>query len=804
MAIQLSATAEAYLSNQTVNPNIVVEIQGFPYIFGAQAVLEAVTIGSFIIGDGTKIGGSSRREDSRDWIMLNGTTNNIGQQINIDRAEGSSITSFKVSLIDKNNEVTRLLSPGFNLLDPLGVEAKVYWMPSQAAFPRDAATLFIGVIDRLEFKQGSVVINVAHPDQLKRQDLLPKATAQLSTALLIGETTINSSTTSGFLPPLDSLVSYVRVNDEIIKFESTSSTEFLTCTRAQFGTIEADHELDGDIESFYVINGKPFETSLKILLSSDEEFFATRSAPRFVQIEPALNITNSIFFDNFNIQETLGLVFGDIVVISGAAEVANNVTTTITGFGVSSLGSYITVSADLVVEVESSASVSFKSQYNVLNFGCGLKSYQVDIEQFESLDLLVGSAFPSLSIYVKDTINASDFLDKELFFPFGIYSVPRKGRVSCNVTVPPIASANTRVLNETNITNAASLSVERTTNQRFYNAIVYKFSLNALDDRFLSARITQSAVSTNRVKVGNKFLTIESSGLRDEVSIQNFLDTQARRFLDRYQFGAEKIGIETNFKTGFPIEVGDTVILEAEALKLSDSKTGSRNFAPRVMEVTNKSINLKSGDVKLEVTDTGYSTNARYGTWAPSSIIQSEPSSGILRLQPSYSTSLSGSDSEKWRDYVGQKVIIRDSDWNDVQETTLVEVIETRPNEIRINPPVSNSFTDYIVDVPPYQDPIARDGRLYKALHCSWTRLDEIFDVAIDPNSFEVADASLYRVGNEIRIRDELYTRTFDSTILSINGNIITIREAPPFGFFAGDVVDFVGFGDGGNYYAFF
>lgn len=803
MAIQLSATAEAYLNDQTVNPNIVLEIAGLPYIFGAQGILEAVTIGSFIIGDGTKIGGTVNAENSRDWIMLQGTTNNIGQQINIDRAEGSSITSFKISLIDKNNELTRLLSPGFSLIDPLGVEAKVYWMPSQAAFPRDAATLFIGVIDRIEFKQGSVIINVAHPDQLKRQDLLPKATSQLSAALSIGQTIITASTTAGFLPPQDALVSYVRINDEIIKFESTSSTQFLTCARAQFGTIEADHEIGDDLESFYVLEGKPFDLALKLLLSGGDEFYATRPAPRFVQLEPALSVDNSIFFEDFNIQETLGLVVGDKVDINGASNPLNNILTTITGFGTSSLGSYITVAAPLVVEVESSAIVSFGSKYNALNFGCNLKPYQVDVEQFESLDLLVGSPFPELSIYVKDTISASDFLDKELFFPFGIYSVPRKGRVSCNVTIPPIASANTRVLNESNITNASSLSVERTTNQRFYNAIVYKFSLNALDDRFLSARVTQSAVSTNRVKVGNKFLTIESSGLRDEVSIQNFLDAQARRFLDRYQFGAEKIGVETNFKTGFPIEVGDTVILEAESLKLSDSKTGTRNFSPRVMEVTNKSINLKNGNVKLEVTDTGYSTNARYGTWAPSSIIDSEILPNILKLKPSYSTSVSGSDSEKWRDYVGQKIIIRSEDWSSVEETVLKEIIETRPNEIRIDPPVTNAFGDYIVDVPAYQDPIQRDGRLYKALHCSWTRLDELI-IATGPRSFEVADASIYKLGNEIRVRDEFYTRSFDSTILSIDGNIITIREEPPSGFFVGDVIDFVGFSDGGNYYAFF
>ncbi len=801
MAIQLSATAQAYLSEQAIEPNIVLEIKGLPLIFGAQAVFEALRIGEFFIGDGSKIGGVLKAENSRDWIMLNGTTNNISQQINIDRAEGSSITSFKISLIDKNSELTRILSPGQTLSDPLGVEATVYWMPAQASFPRDAAVLFIGIIDNLQFKQGSVVLNVAHPDQLKRQDILPKATTKLTQELLVGETSALVETTLGFIESQDALTQYVRIDDEIMRVDAQASTEFTALLRGQLGTIEADHDLDADVESFYALEGTAFDLALKILLSGGDLVFEERPAPRFVQIDSSTSINNAIFFEEFNIQESLGLVIGDQVEI--VSSVSNNGTYQIVGFGQSSLGSYIITDGIIVPEIDSPAVARFTSRYNVLNFGCNLKPYQVDIAQFERLQTLISSSLSELQIYIKDTQNASDFLDKELYFPAGIYSVPRKGRISCNVTTPPIASADTVTLDASNITNGEALSIERTTNQRFYNAVVYKYGVDSISDRFLSARIRQSSFSTNRIKIGNKYLTIESNGLRDNPATQQAIDIQSRRFLDRYQYGAEKITVQTNFKTGFGVEVGDTVILEGAELKLADTRNGTRDFDPRIMEVTNKSINLKTGEVKLEVTDTGYSTQARYGTWAPSSILDVDSTGTNLRLKRSYSTATNANEAEKWRDYVGQKIIVRTENWASFEETTIVGIVASRPNEILVSPAITNAFEDYVVDVPIYDTTSAREGRLYKALHCSWTKADEITDV-IGPTQFEVADPSLYSVGLEIRFRDELYSRFSDVTVLSISGNIITINREPDFGFVVGDLIDFVEFPDGGNYYAFF
>ena len=802
MSLNVTATTQAYLNSKNIQPNIVVEIAGFPYIFGAQTVFKKVKIGEFVIGDGTKIGGTIEDTSAKDLISFNGTTNNISQQIRIDSSEGSSVSSFKVVLIDKNAELTEMFSPGFTVADPLGLEARVYWMPAGTSFPNDAVTLFIGIIDRIDMKQGSIAINIAHPDQLKRQDILPKATAKLGSPLMIGDTTIPVATTVGFYPPSDALESYVRIDDEIIKYDTIDATNFLSCTRGQLGTIEADHDAGADIESFYIINGKPFDLALKILLSAGEPTFATEPCPRFVTLDGATSVNKSIFFQEYDIEERLGLTVGDLIEVSGATNPANNLSSTITGFGLCSLGSYITIADDLVAETDSLAVCTFTSQYNTINFGCGLKPYQVDIKQFNDLDLLVGANHPDLSVYVKDTISASDFFDKELFFPFGIYSVPRKGRISCNVTVPPIAVSDTVVLNEDNILNASSLSITRTTNERFYNAVVYKFNPDSIDDRFLAATITQSSNSTNRIKVGNKYLTIESNGLWDDTPTRNLINVQARRFLDRYQFGAESLDIECTFGDGFRIEVGDTVILDAANIKLSDSKSGSKDFATRVMEVTNKSINLKTGAIKLQITDTGYSSNARYGTWAPSSIVDVDSTGSLINLKTSYATNPLTQESTKWSDYVNQKIIVRSEDWATVYETTLVEVVSTKYNQIRVSPSITAPTEGMIIDVPNYDESSTRNLRFWKALHCFWNQQDQA--TGGTSSTLTVADDSIYSVGSQIRVHLPDYSEDAERTVSAVNSGTITVSQDFGFTVTSDHLVENLKFGDGGNYYAFF
>lgn len=804
MALELSTTAQAYLNQQAIEPNLVLEIDGMPYIFGSNITYEILKIGSFVIGDGSKIGGVQERSDAKDWIMLNGTTNNIGQQINIDRAEGSSISSFKISLIDKAGTLTNLFAPSVTVDDILGTEAKIYWQPKGTAFPRDAATIFIGVIDRVQFKQGSVIINVAHPDQLKRQDILAKATCKLTSDFSIGDTIAFVDDPTGFLEDQDLLTCYFRINDEIVKYQAISGGNFVSCTRAQLGTIEADHATGDDLEVFYRIQGKPFDIALKVLLSDpDNTYFGNQSVKRFVDVDSGISLSNAVYFEESNIQDKWGLVAGDLIYTQLATNGGNNFNATITGFGQTSSGSYILVNRDdLVPETDSGATCYFRTQYNTLNFGCAIKPYQVDVAQFERLNTLVGSRHPDLDIYIKDTVQAGEFLEKEIFFPAGIYSVPRKGRISCNITAPPLATADTVTLNEENITNAADLSVDRTTNERFYNAIVYKFDVDSIDDKFLAARITQSTDSTNRIRIGNKYLTIESNGLRNNATTRNLIDIQSRRFIDRYQFGAEKINIECYFSDGFGVEIGDTVVLDAANLRLSDSKTGTKDFAPRVMEITNRTVNLKTGKISLECTDTGYSNNARYGVIAPSSIVKTGSTTTTIKIQNSYSTADYELEISKWRSYIGEKINIRSSDWSTVYTTFLVGITESKVDELVVYPAITAPIAGMIVDVPQYDTTNYRNMKLWKAVHCFLNPQDSV--VSATGLTFTVADGSLYFTGASVRIHSDDYVDDHETTVVNVASNTVTFKDACPFTIDNTHLIDNIGFADRGAYYALF
>jgi hypothetical protein len=75
------------------------------------------------------------------------------------------------------------------------------------------------------------------------------------------------------------------------------------------------------------------------------------------------------------------------------------------------------------------------------------------------------------------------------------------------------------------------------------------------------------------------------------------------------------------FRDGVDIEIGDIVVLEGKDLKITDTIKGNRSFAPRLFEVRNKEMNLKSGTIDFELLDTGQNINARYGLMSPVSKI---------------------------------------------------------------------------------------------------------------------------------------------------------------------------------------
>lgn len=813
MALELSVTAESYLSQQNISPNIILEIAGFSSLYGSVKVTRLAQYGDDIeFGDALLVfGGSVTDQASKDYISLTGTTNNIAQKLNQDKGGSSSVTSFKIRLVDKNNELTNSFSPGVTVADVLGRESVVYWQAQGSNHPTDSARLFVGIISSCSFGAGYVDLQIQHPETLKRQVLLPKLTTELAANLSDTATSCLADSTTGWVSPQENLETYIRINDEIIKVGAIDSAGFQSLTRAQFGTIAAAHSGGDEIESFYRLQGDPIELSLRMLLSNpDSQSFASETATSFVNVDATTSINGAVFFPGIDVQDKYGLVVGDQLSISGAGLNPSNLIgfTNILSFGTNSSGSYAVVDASLVAEVDISATVSFKSKYNKLSFGAGqngIKPYHVDVAQFESINTTFSAQFFDYDFYIKDDLKLDDFMAEKLLYPSGLFSLPRQGRISIGVSAPPIVGPKAKTISSENVTNATQVQMTRSINQSFYNAVAFKFNDDALEDKFLSASITQSSDSTNRINIGNRVLTIECEGIRESEANRNKIEAISTRFLDRYQYGAETVSVGVNFKTGFAIEPGDTVIFDGASLNVSDITQGSREFLPRVFECIDRQINLKTGACSLVLQDTNLSTRARYGVWAPSSLVGSGSTGTNIVIKRSFGTTALEIERDKWADYLLQDIVVRSADHSTVYETTLIGFSASNPNILIVSPSITVPTEDMIVEPPTYPEDSAQDGALWKGLHCFWN--PQVAATGGSTTTFTVAsgDIGKFYVGAPVRIHLADYSEDALAVVEEINSLTVTVNKVLAFSVTSSHLIDNIGFAeDNGSPYLFY
>lgn len=813
MALELSVEAEAFLQQNNIVGNIILEIDGFSNLYGSVKITKLARIGEFVIGDGTLIGGTVTDDTSKDYISLAGTTSNIQQKLNQDRGGASSVTSFKIRLIDKDDELTNAFAPSVTVDDILGRESTVYWQSVGSKHPEDSARLFIGIIAQASFGAGYVDLQIQHPETLKRQVLLPKISSELSASISDVATSFDVKNALNLVDTGDNLTSYVRIDDEIIEIRANISfTTFIVENRGALGTIAASHDADAEVESFYELTGGPIDLALKLMLSNPEQRdFATKTASRIVTVDAVNNVPNAVFFDGIDIQDELGLVAGDLMSITVGADPSNLTGyVQIVSFGTNSSGSWVVLEdlVSLIPEVDITATCLFASKYNVMTTGAGknIKPYHVDVAQFESLQESFSAQFFDYNFYIKDDLSLADFMAEQLFYPSGLFSLPRQARISCGLSAPPILGLKAKTISADNVTNATQIAITRSINQSFYNAIAYKFNDDSLEDKFLSAIIIQSADSTNRINIGNRVLEIECGGIRESEANRNKIEAISTRFLDRYQYGAETIKVGVNFKTGFSIEAGDTCIFDGESLRVSDITQGSRDFIPRVFECVDKSINLKTGSsCQLTLQDTNLSTRSRYGVFAPSSLVGSGSTTSEIIIKRSFGTSETELERDKWTDYLLQDIIIRSSDHSTIYTTTLVGLSPSNPNVLQVNPPVSLApLEDFVIEPPNYDESSAQSQRLYKALHCSFNAQVAATGGSTSTATVGVSDASKFYVGAPIRIHLDNYSEDATTTVAEVSGTTITLNATIGFAVTSSHLIDLIGFGDGGSPYCFY
>lgn len=673
MGLTLSQATKDQLSKVSKTPVLVMCLEDHDRCYGSATLFELIRIGDpglFI--DGTwVIGGKRAIGDQSELLSMKDSTNSLKTVLDVDKGRGSTITNMEIGLVDFDNEASELISPGVVLEDVLGRKALVYLGFEGVPFS-EFDLIFRGNIDDIKTSPGLVKLNIAAPDNKKRQLIMPHTDTIITAA-------INAVQTTGiFLENADELIipnadtsfeTYVRIEDELIRYTGITGLELTGVSRAQLGTVANSHDDESNVASFYRLTGNAMRLALKLMLSGPNEFYKTGlDITNFVSI-PGLDPNyQAIYFDGLDIKEIYGLEVGDVVSTTGAGDAANNFSNrTVTGVTLTESGSYIEVDgAPLVLEADSPATIDLKSQFNTLPDKVGLQMSpdEVDVAEHLRIEQLFLSSF-EYDFYIKETIeNANEFIEQEIYKPASAYSLPRKARSSVGYLSQPIPSIDTVTIAEKDVVKPQNLVLRRSTAKAFFNHIVYAYEEDTLEDKFLRGRVVRDATSTNRIKVGTKALTVVSKGMRDILNGFQNAGIASDRRIKRYRFGAEMFeNVELTLEKGFSVEIGDVVIFNPENLQVTNTLDGSRNKPSRLYAVENKSFNITTGAITVALTDTGYDTQARYCLYGPASKIKVGISNTKFVIEPLGRPNFGANEWQRWSRFPLVAVKVRSDDF---------------------------------------------------------------------------------------------------------------------------------------------
>lgn len=683
------------LENTNLNPIIVFQIDGVTTLYTSDFIKSEAVYGSpgLDYGDpGVLYGGLFNLANQETLVSLDGTTTQIKQTLDPEKGRGSGVTSMKIQLVDKNQKATKLAT-GETHGEILYKRCKVWvGFSKQSSFNTDFILVFRGIITGLSFGQGNVMFELSSAEDKKRQILLPIADTQLNGSITNSDVTITlDSVANLFVPqnhpsysPADgSLKSYVKIDNEFIRYTGVSGLTITGCTRGQLGSSAASHADNTQVSGFFTLEGNNMDLALKIMLSDSAQSFYLENLPAAsVNINPAGTNANSFFFSNVFLVRDYNVRIGDWVKSTGSAQSANNLSVYTEIIDIISLetGTVLVVSpaSPLVTEATSLAQVDFLSQYNSLGFGLQMIPDEVDIEKHVTFKNSYLSNF-DLLFYIKEEISeAKSWIETELYVPATCYSLPsdKEGlsRISVGIHKPPLPNAGILTLGKKNILKPETLVINRSSSKYYYNAVVFRYEDQPDDDKFLRRVFVVSG--TQAIPTGNRTRLIESKGLREIQSAKVIAELSADRLLERYQSASEYISnVQLLFGDGVQIAVGDIVILDGDGLNLVNRTDFDRSRPPRLMEVSNKSVDVKTGKVTLDLIDTAFNVNAKYGLFSASSKIVSFSSQSSITIGPRISGLKFGNNEyRKWNQLINPAVKIRRADWSQVFETVITNV----------------------------------------------------------------------------------------------------------------------------------
>lgn len=618
---------------------------------------------------------------------------------------------------------------------------------------------------------------------------------------------------------------FIRIDDELIEYQQTGFeatgfgvNQFVDVVRGARGTTAANHDINSDVDSYIELTGHAIDIALKIQMSgwggpylSDYEFEAlvVTGDP----ITPFVN--NGIVLENFvDAVRDLGLAVGDFITITGDPTPANNGLCVVEGFDDSNgqPNKVILTDKTFTGSPATPAVLALRSQFDTYPLTCGAKlpGWEVDVAgHIYYKNTYLVSAANSYNFLINGPDSAKTFIETQIMLPLGAYCITRQGKLSMGLTKPPIADERTTRININNVIDPQTIKVQRGLNNRkFFNEMNWEYDYDN-EGTPLSKRKSLETDSLNTIGVSS-VLPVQAKGAKTTLGFDDIVTKRERFIFTRYADGAVLYDMKVTFGAGSVIEAGDVVILEDEGnLQIPNLATGKRDIGTQLLEVINRSIDFKTGQVSLQLLGgIGALVDDRFATITPSSLVTTGSTTTKVRITESFGEVFPGQEQKKWTDYTGLRIVVHSKNYTTrYAEVTFVGLDPIDNHALIVNPALPfTPLVDDIVELAPYStstDPL--DQALAKLVHCF---LDPSVNITsgVSTTSFNVAPADIakFNPGQKLLVHNTDYSIfSPEVEILSAVGTLVTVDTSLGFTPTAGQTAELIGFADLGGPYRF-
>lgn len=804
------------------NLSIILEIDGIG-LFSNRAVYTYLRYGDRIFyGEDIYYGGMRRVDGVLDVISYEKSNLVLSQKIEPEQGRGS-ISSLSIALVDKDQKVSELFAIGKKIDDILGAKVSVWFGYEGGSFREDYVRIFRGIVNNVTYNSGVYVLSFADSNLKSKTSIFNTQKTKLKNSIMATDTTIELVSTAfmyqgvqdaegffdcaypfdkmGVFNPLNSKADgyrlYLKIDDEYILYPPipiTNTTIINNCIRGQRGTAAAAHAAGADVSFAIEIQDNAIDMALKILMSGKGDYYLKDLPIKNLVKTFDVNlgdVNNAIVLGSgFDAVRDYGLSVGDYIRVKGAVNSSNNGVCKILGF-LNLFGEknrVIVTNKVFSTEVNTTAKFDARSKYDIYpkECGIGLTPLEINVNDFEEVRrMYLNLPEHRLRFFVNKNEDGKNFIENEIYLPFALYPVTRRGKISIKQTNVPVFRDEIKIIDKNNIIDIQSAVVNRgLTNRRYFSEVDFNYDTNDKGEFTRYSRF----IDTEAIFIfeKNSILPITSRGLRFDLGAEGEIEKRARYLIIRYGKAAITLTLKVNMEAAAVIEVGDVVAVRDEGeLQLVDFRSGKRDLGVMLFEVINKSFDIKNAYASLELVS-GFASdlNARHGVIAPSSRIigsGSDSKGDYLIIDSIFQNSVVGGENEKWMNFIGNEVEIWDWDSGLIIHVTKIKSVDlVDKKRIYFDGLPSSLSGNLIIKVSNYglgQD--RTKGAIYKSLFVFLAKQVDVLN-GISSSEFVVSNSDLnfLKTGYRVLLHKEDWSSYSKEVIIKeIIGNSVILEE---------------------------